>query len=475
MNDADVPACRSGDKERTFASFTSLKGIEMRTLVAAACLLIGGACSRDPSLVTRAQADDDQPLTLSSNVSVERTGAAPADADWPAFRGADGSGVSGGQPPASWSANENIRWKAALPGAGASAPIILGGRVYVTCSTGYGEREPGGGELSRLQRHLIVLDRATGEPLLQRDIPARLPEQEEIRENYGYAGSTPVTDGSAVYCFFGKSGVHAFSLDGEPLWQADVGDNVHGWGSAASPVLHDNLLIVNASVESESLIALDKRTGDEQWRARGIRESWNTPTLVAGADGRTVLLVAIQGALLGFDPDSGAQLWSCRTDIPWYMVPSVVSDGETAYCIGGRTGGGFAVRLGGERDVTDSHRRWWIDKGSNVPSPVLYDGHLYWAHENNSIVYCADAATGEIVYEERLPRAGQVYASPLLADGKLYYLTRDGRMFVLAARPKFEQIAMNELGDRSVFNATPAIAGDELFVRSDHFLYCIAE
>lgn len=441
----------------------------MRRVLLGVSVLVGSGCA------------DNQPLMSAAPASLGAASAHPVAAEstvdgmpaWAQFRGPNGSGhAESSSPPRTWSANENVRWKTRLPGPGASAPIIVGERVYVTCSSGFGG-EDGGRDIGRLRRHLIAFDRATGEKLFQRDVPAKLPEQEEIRENYGYAGSTPASDGELVYCFFGKSGVHAFTLDGEPRWEADVGSNVHGWGSAASPVVLEDLVIVNASVESESVVALDRRTGDERWRAEGIKESWNTPIVVTSANGRTELLVAIFGSVLGIDPASGRQLWSCDTDIGWYMVPSLVADGERVYCIGGRTGGGLAVQLGGSGNVTRSHRTWWIDKGSNVPSPILHEGRLYWAHENNSIVYCADAATGEIVYEERLPRAGQIYASPVLAGGNLYYLTRDGRTFVVAAGPDFEQLAVNELEERGVFNATPAVAGNDLFIRSDAYLYCI--
>lgn len=445
----------------------------MRAVFVAIVVMAGPGC---------ADADSSTPTP---NRSPESNGAEAPDTDfesapandagpWQQFRGAGGSGIADqANPPVTWSANENVRWKAPLPGPGASAPIIVGQRVFVACSTGFGGGS--GRDISKLRRHLLAFDRTMGEPLFQRDVPARLPEQEEIREDYGYAGSTPVSDGELIYCFFGKSGVHAFTLDGEPRWEADVGSNVHGWGSAASPILVGDFVIVNASVESESLVALDKRTGEERWRARGIKESWNTPIVATSAHGRSELIVAIFGAVLGLDPANGNQLWSCDTDIGWYMVPSLVTDGRRAYCIGGRSGGGLAVSLGGSGDVTRSHRDWWIDKGSNVPSPILHEGHLYWAHENNSIVYCAKAETGEIVYEERLPRAGQIYASPVLAGGRLYYLTRDGRTFVVAAKPEFEQLAENELEERGMFNATPAVAGNDLFIRSDSALYCIGE
>jgi len=399
--------------------------------------------------------------------------AGEADASWMQFRGPDGRGDSTDKGlPVRWSQSENIAWKTELPGPGASAPIFVGNHIYVTCYSGF---TAGGGDISRLQRHLVCLDRTSGKLQWKNDLPAKQPEQEKIREDHGYASNTPVSDGRRIYVFCGKSGVYAFDLDGTEVWHADVGDQIHGWGSAASPMLAGDLLIVNASVESQSLYALNKESGREVWRTRGIKESWNTPILVSTANGKQELVVAIFGSILGLDPATGNQRWTCDTDISWYMVPSLVSDGTTVYCIGGRTGGGLAVRCGGSGNVTKTHRTWWINKGSNVSSPVLHDGKLYWANDNNSIAYCADAATGDIVYEERLQRAGQIYASALLGDGKLYYTTRDGRTFVVAASPEFEVLAVNDLNDRSAFNATGAIADGRLFLRSDKFLYCIDE
>ena len=232
-------------------------------------------------------------------------------------------------------------------------------------------------------------------------------------------------------------------------------------------------MIVNASVESESLVALDKKTGKERWRVGGIREAWNTPQLVQIGDGASELIVPIFGKVRAFDPASGNELWSCDTGIKWYMVPSVVSHDGIIYCIGGRSGDSLAVRAGGRGDVTQSHLLWSRNKGSNVSSPILHDGHLYWMHEKLGIAYCADATTGEIVYEERVPRADQVYASPVLADGKLYYVSRRGRAFVIAAEPQFKLLATNELEDRGRFDASPAIADNRLFLRSNRFLYCI--
>ena len=157
------------------------------------------------------------------------------------------------------------------------------------------------------------------------------------------------------------------------------------------------------------------------------------------------------------------------------MVPSPVAHDGVVYVLGGRPGGGLAVRLGGKGNVTATHRLWTSRKGNNVSSPVYHDGHLYWMHDSLGIAYCADAKTGALVYEERVPRASQVYASPVLADGKIYYPGRNGTTYVVAARPKFELLASNSWGERGNFNASPAVAGAQLLFRTDRFVCCVGK
>lgn len=398
-------------------------------------------------------------------------------ADWTRFRGSDGSGISRETGlPTTWSPTENIAWKTPLPGAGTSSPIVIGERIYLTCYRGFGIPGEAAGSMDDLVLSLVCLNRADGKLRWEKTVQPQLPEQETIRDEHGYSSSTPVADADRVYVFFGKSGVFAFSHEGEQLWRAEVGSKLNGWGSAASPFLYKNLLIVNASVESSSLVALDKATGKEVWRADGIKEAWNTPLLVSGTSGSPELVVPIFRQILGIDPDSGEKRWTCNTNINWYMVPSPVTDGTgVVYCIGGRSGGALAVRLGGQGDVTESHRLWLGTKGSNVSSPILSDGHLYWMHDQLGIAFCAKATTGELVYQERLPGADQVYASPVLADGKLYYVSRRGRTFVVAAKPEFELLATNELEERGRFDASPAVADGRLLIRSNRFLYSIGK
>jgi outer membrane protein assembly factor BamB len=367
-------------------------------------------------------------------------------------------------------------WQTELPGAGASSPIIIGKKVFLTCYSGFAVPGQPRGHMDQLQLHVVCLNREDGQILWDKKVAPKLPEQATIRENHGYASSTPAADQDRVYVFFGKSGVYAFDHAGQQVWQAEVGSRLNGWGSAASLVLHRGLVIVNASVESESLVALDTKTGKEAWRARGIREAWNTPTLVSTSAGQTELVVAMLQKVLGLDPATGEQLWSCANEIGWYIVPSVVGQGGNVWSIGGRSGiAAVAIRTGGRGDVTTTHRLWTSRKGSNVSSPVVHDGHLYWMHDNQGIAYCAEAASGQIVYEQSIPRAGQFYASPVLVDGKLYYVARTGRTYVVKANPKYELLAVNEPLERSMFNASPAIAAGRLFLRSDRFLYCIGK
>jgi outer membrane protein assembly factor BamB len=398
-------------------------------------------------------------------------------ADWSQFRGPDGLGVSLEQkaPPTKWSSSDNLAWKVALPGPGASSPMVAKGRVYVTSYTGYG-LEPNSGDQKELRRHLLCFDRKDGRLVWKKEFEPKLPEHQYQGEGsyHGYAASTPVTDGQRLYVFFGKSGVYSFDLDGNELWQVSVGDGTHGWGSGTSPVLFGNLLIINASVESGSLVALDKLTGQEKWRAGNIRSSWNTPILVPTKQPKE-LVVSIEGRLLGFDPNSGESLWNAD-GIHRYVCPSVVANDDVVYAIGGGHTS-LAVRIGGRGDVTQSHTLWRKEKGSNVSSPIYHQGHLYWAHDSGGFVCCQNAADGETVYQERLePRPDKFWSSGVLAGGNLYFASQHNGTYVLAAKPKFELVAHNVFADdESRTNASPAVSDGQIFLRTDRNLYCIGK
>ncbi len=399
-------------------------------------------------------------------------------ADWPQFRGPGGRGQSDQTGlPAQWDAATNIAWKTELPGPGGSSPVVFGDKIFLTCYSGYGVEEGNPGDASQLKRHLLCLSRKDGKVLWDAVQPST--QEEGVYQGFtalhGYASSTPAVDADAIYVFFGATGVAAYTHDGQPRWLTTCGTKTHSWGSATSPLLVENLVIVNASVESGSLIALDTKTGREVWRQPGMEMSWSTPAL-AKVDGGWELVVQIKRKILGFDPASGQPLWSCQ-GIDDYVCPSVVTEGDVAYVIGARRATAIAVRAGGRGDVTATHKLWEINKGSNVSSPVVRGDYLYWAHESRGTVYCVDRKSGREAYEERLsPRPGRIYASPLAADGKLYYVSRDAGVFVLAAKPEFELLAHNKIEtDSSIFNGSPAVADGRLLLRSDRALYCIGQ
>ncbi len=415
-------------------------------------------------------------IACSSDASHYATGyAAPQDLDdaspWARFRGPGGNALAeGAKLPTEWSASENVIWKCDLPGFGTSSAIALGDKLYVTCYSGYGEGGEGG-SLSDLMRHVVCVNRESGEIAWQKAIK---PVGDD--ENYGgfmalhgYASNTPVTDGENIYVYFGSSGLYAFTPAGEQLWHASAGDGTDGWGSAASPVIYGDLVIVNAAVESSSLVAFDKSNGEEAWRVDGVRRCWGTP-VVYEVDGRHELVLSMQNEIFAVDPATGRSLW----DVPGiedYICSSVVVNDGIIYAIGARRGSALAVRGGevdGERVV------WRKDVGSNVTSPVYYEGNLYWVNDAG-IAYCLDAETGEEVYRRRLSNSGRVYASSLAADGKIYVVSRENGTFVLPAGPEFEILATNTLGDNSVFNASPTVIENRLFLRSDEALYCIGD
>jgi outer membrane protein assembly factor BamB len=399
-------------------------------------------------------------------------------ADWLGFRGPQGLATAPDKNlPVTWGAKENIAWKTELPGPGGSSPIVVGNKIFLTCYTGYGTegKKGGGGEMKALKRHLLCLDRGNGKILWNRDVAAAQPEHpfEGFTALHGYASSTPVSDGQRVYVFFGKSGVLAFDLDGKQLWQKSVGDKTHGWGSGTSPVLSKDRLIINASVESGRVVALSTKDGKELWSAKGIAQSWNTPLLVDVPGGQQEVVVSIKGQIRAFNPQTGAELWTCH-GVDDYVVPSLVAHDGVVYAIGGRSNAALAVKAGGKGEVKEL---WRISKGSNVTSPVYHEGHIYWAHEGRGMVYCVTADKGDVVFEERLqPNPDRIYASPIVADGKLYFVSREKGAFVLDAKPKFKLLAHNTISDdSSVFNGSPVVSNDQLLLRSNRCLYCIGK
>lgn len=392
-------------------------------------------------------------------------------ADWPQFRGPGAAGIGGDKAvPVEWSSQDNIVWKTELPGPGTSSPITVGNRIYVTCYSGYG-LTPNDGDMKKLMRHLVCLDR-DGKILWTRDFEPLLPESEYRRGNdseHGYASSTPASDGMRLYVFFGKSGVYCLDLDGKEIWHESVGTRATGWGSANSPVLFGDLVIINASIESGNLVALDKRTGKEVWQVPKISSSWNTPVLVEPADGGVELVVNESKAVIAFDPANGKELWRVP-GFGGYVCPSVVAHKGIVYVVRNNA---LAIRSGGRGDVSETHVLWRGNGNSLVSSPIYHDGRLYWPGGG---AFCLDAATGKEVYRGKFSDRAGFYASPIVVDDKLYYVSRFNGTYVVSAGAQFKELAHNTFADDpSRTNASPIVSDGRLLLRTDRFLYCIGK
>lgn len=423
------------------------------------------------------------------------------EASWPRLYGPTGmAAVDEADVPMTWSDSENLVWKVALPGPGSSSPIVLGDKIFVTCWSGYGDK-PENQDMSKLVRHLVCVSLNGGKILWDSEVPSTTtedPYQGFITE-HGYATHTPVTDGQNIYVFFGKGGAAAFDLAGKKLWQTDLGQ-MSGrtrWGSAGSPVVWRDLVIYNASDEARAIIAVDKASGSVRWRAEGdvLQMAYGTPMVLPSADGKEDLVMAVPGELWGLNPETGKLRWYALHELTGNVSPSVIVGEGKAFIFGGYPStGSVCLKLGGKGDVSESNHLWQSKTGSYVPTPSLYNGHLYVVNDQG-FALCMKADTGEEVYRERVMEGGAsaaaggrpggkgrggagkpFYASPLRVGKLLFCTSRKNGVFVIAADPTYQKIGVNVFAsDDSQFNGTPAVVGNRLLLRSDKALYCIGK
>ncbi len=391
-------------------------------------------------------------------------------ADWPCFRGPTRAGISSdAEIPTRWSDDDNLKWKLELPGKGFSSPIVVGDYIFVTC---YSQAD---GDLANLERRLLCVQRDDGKVAWEKVVPPAAAERRgpSFGASHGYASHTPVSDGERVYVLFGNTGVLAFDMKGEKLWQKSVGaENAAMFGSASSPILYGDRLIITAGAESASILALDKKTGEELWKedAASLSRSYCTPVIAKNRAGEDELLISVPYEVWSMNPASGELNWYAETKVDMNAVPSPIIQDGICYVIGGRSGGRAAIRLGGKDDVTETNVLWSTTVGSYVSSPVPYQGHLYWFNDRG-IAICVDAKTGEEIAKKRL--GGQFYASAVLVKDKLYAVSRFDGTYVLEATPELTQVAHNRLSDKSDFSGSPAVSDGQLILRSDKYLYCI--
>lgn len=399
-------------------------------------------------------------------VSIAMVPSAPAEENWPQFRGETGRGYSAANDvPMKWSP-DSVAWKTELKGAGQSSPVNWGDKLFLTGASDDGK-----------ERHVFCIDRRDGKMLWEKTIECENPEKNHKMNSW--ATPTCATDGERVIAFFGPGGLHCFDLDGKKLWSRDLGDFPGTWGTAASPVMHGSMVIQNCDAEGPSyLVALDRKTGEEVWKTRREdkpKGGWSTPILIDTGE-RSEIVLNGEFGVRGYDPASGKELWFCKgfngrgSPVPDYA-------NGLLYVVNGKPGDTYVVKPGGSGDVTESHMVWHAERrgGRDLPSPAVVGDYLVIV-SMSGIASCYDAHTGEIHWNERLGVEGEFAAAPLIANGLVYIQNVfGGETVVIKPGKKLEIVSQNSLGadKQEIFRATLAPIGGKVFARSHSTLYCI--
>lgn len=423
----------------------------------------------------------------------------PADYEknWHQWRGPNMTGVSpNGNPLLDWSESKNVKWKIEIPGKGNSTPIIWGDQLFVLTAAPKGEeikpaesnqgqerrrRGPPSRKATHVHKFMVFsINRHNGEIIWQRTVKEELP-QEATHDLGSWASGSPITDGEHVYAYFGSQGLYCFDMQGNLQWERDFGQmSKHmQFGEGSSPTLYKDKIIVLWDHEGDSfLFVLDKKTGKDVWKAaRDERTSWATP-LVVEVKGKPQIITSATQRVRSYDLDSGKLVWECSGMTANVIPAPMVADGILYLASGFRGNAMMAVRLSdAEGDITGTDAIVWKYDGKETPyapSGLLYEDKLYVLRSNNGILSCFDAKTGNPIYSgKRMEGMGNLYSSPVAAQGRIYILGHNGIMYVIKAGPIFKILAVNPLDDN--FNASPAVIGDMMYLRGYKHLYCIGE
>lgn len=442
---------------------------------------------------------------------------------WPSWRGPLQNGVApDGNPPVQWSETSNVRWKVELPGPGHATPVAWGHRIYVLSAVqtektveappaaepsssrridvqpsvvpaslqqqqqgqqqppqGRGRRRPPRVKPTQVHQFVVsALDRHTGKTAWETVVREEVPH-ESGHVTASQASASPVTDGEHIIAFFGSRGLFSLDMQGKVLWEKDLGkmSTRNEFGEGASPALHGDAVVVNWDHEGDSFIAaFHKGTGKQLWRnARDEPTSWSTPFVIEDA-GRALVVVSATNRVRAYDVKTGEDVWQCG-GLGLNCVPTPVAAGGLLWVMSGyREAAGMAIRYEGARgDLTGTDAvAWQLDAGlSYVPSPLLYDGKLYFLERFGGMLSCYDLASGKLHYtKQRIEGLGNTYASLVGAEGRIYIQGRDGESVVLRHGETFEVLAQNKLED--AFDASPIVIDDTLYLRGHKHLYAIA-
>jgi len=418
--------------------------------------------------------------------------------NWPTFRGQNGTGVGDGNNlPTTWNAEKstNILWKTPIPGLGHSSPIIWKDRIFVTTAIssaansefvhGLTDTGASANDNSKHSWRVYCLDKTTGRIIWEKSIYEGVPKVKR-HVKASYANSTPATDGKHLVVSFGSEGLYCFDLDGKLLWKQDLGvldggwssDAESHWGFGSSPIIYKNLAIVQCDTQNQSFIAaFNVADGKRVWQTpREEDSSWSTPAIYEYQN-RAELITSGTKYYRGYDPLTGKELWRMADGVDVKIPTPITTDG--LYFLGGGSPNGrhnfYAVRAGikGEIKPTDTQSIAWQSSQirPHIVTPIVYDGYLYVCTDNG-ILSQYHATTGEPTFRARLGSGTSFSASPVAADGKVYFASEDGDVFVVKAGSTFELLARNTMGE--VMIATPAIGGKMLIIRGQHHVFGIA-
>jgi outer membrane protein assembly factor BamB len=403
--------------------------------------------------------------------------------NWPNWRGPDNQGhCPEGDVPLRWSAKENVRWRVALPESGNSTPVVWGDRIFVTQAKDKTAWPPknAGGPASAETRLLLCLQRSDGKLLW--DAKVTYKEQEATHPTNPFCSASPVTDGERVVVSFGSAGLYCYSMDGKEQWHKDFGKMEHIWGNASSPILHGQLCIFWVGPgKNQVLVALNKKTGEEVWRyeepggASGLgkdkewRGSWSTPVVIQFAR-HEELILSVPKKVLGFDPKTGKELWSCAGMGDLVYTSPICSQDGIIVAMSGYHGPSLAVRAGGTGDVTNTHRLWHQEKSNpqRIGSGVIVGEHVYILNDSG-VAQCLEVKTGKEVWSQRL---ASTWSSVVAVGDRLYVPTKKSETYVFQAGPEYRELAHNRLQGEDMF-ASLAISDGDVFIRTYKALWCI--
>lgn len=467
---------------------------------------------------------------IALNMPVVSSFAESAEDYWPMWRGPSFTGSAAtGNPPITWSETKNVKWKVKLPGTGTSSPVIWGDRIFFLTAVlsekdaadaasasarsersrpatggrpersargedrrrpagsgadGPGPRGRGGGmprgkiPESPVNFNVVCMDRGTGKIVWERTVREEIPH-EAHHPDHGFASYSPITDGKHVWASFGSRGLHCFDLDGDHKWSTDFikMSTRNSFGEGSSAAIAGDAVIVLADHEGESKIfAFNKLTGEPLWSDdRDEKTSWSTPVPVE-VNGNIQVITSATNYIRAYDALTGDIIWQCSGQTT-NVVPTPVLGYGNVYCASGYRGSALqAIKLGGKGDLTGTDSIvWQVDEGTPyVPSPLLHNGRIYFSKSNRAEISCYDAKTGTPHFAgQELEGVSGLYASPVGVADRVYWTGRDGTAQVIRASDKYEVLATNKLDDP--IDASPAIVGDEIYIKGKTHIYCIAE